>query len=1850
MDYVRDTCAIYSLNWLLRTNFVCCRLLAALSALLFPILAHAAPADDLDTPELRAPKISGVVPGEFIVRFKSTATPDKKAQLIKKAKVTARDLIKPSARIARAGGVVAVSEQLQVVTVAGDAATAQATLEKDPDVLYVEPNFKTRLFAPVTPNDFEFDSLYALHNTGTGNGVAGDDIKAPEAWSISTGSPNITVAVIDTGIDFFHEDLRANLWTNPREIPGNGIDDDGNGFIDDVHGYDFVSDDADPFDDHFHGTHVSGTIGALGNNGIGVVGVCWQVRLMAVKAFNEQGNGDVASAVGAIHYAVANGARVINASWGLEDHSRALADAVAEAQAAGVIFVAAAGNSHTATAFFPAGYPGVIAVASVNNRDERSNFSNFGAHIALSAPGEQILSTVPDSKYDSISGTSMSAPHVSGAAALILSRHAEFTASQVATILKNTTDFVKSESYIGSGRLNIFKALQIDVPLPDAALSAPSLMKGRVTFQGTASGPRFQKYTLSYGIGAQPTDWTELLTASVAVNNGVLFANFDSSTLNDGTYTFRVEVFNDNGQSARAVVTSQVRNVELSFPLNSDIVRHGSALNLRGTVFGQGRHFSLEWSSGLTPTTWSTKGFAIPSTSEVLDGTLGVFDTTSVAPNEFYSFRLSATNSTGEVQQFTSDYVWLDNRLRPGFPIYLPFQGEYSTEDWRQAKVADLDGDGHKEIIIVDPGNSEGKVARLLVYHDDGTLAWSRDLNSEEPYSDVPTIADVDGDGKLDILVDIGPTFYAFTRDGNTLPGLWPLTLTAKRLGKIVADLDGDGKMEIVALANTGPETFPSNTSLAIYDREGHAIQRWNVPACQATNFTQRLFPVAANMDDDPDLEIVIVGGCNEVMMFDITKSDGPVWASGVAATALNSPIVADIDHDGNNDVIVATWAPPKSSAGVYRFNRFGSLHPGWPVLTDEAFATSPAIGDLNGDGHLEICVAGERNFKLHLIEGDGFEAEGWPVAINTSTTTGSPSIADIDGDSIPDVIYAGPGNMLLAVRLLDPKQVGGIAAWTRLGAPILLNGDRAYSKIPIEGSGGYGFFKSSPLTITDLDGNGKMDLIGASIRDRTYVPIGQVAVSKDRSSLYAWEFDVPAAQKNSSWLEFQHGIDNNGYLPTPKPPPQPPTIAAIDDQVVAVGSPFPPLPLDQFLVFPGKRIAPLTWTFAGQKDLRIEIDANHFARVTAPTPTWEGAETITFTVTDGATFTRSVPVLFSAKLNFIPPIAVDDAVLAGEDELIEIDVIANDLNPIGGPLHLVGVSYPFHGKASVSADGKALYRGETNYFGDDTFTYVVENDAGAKAFGTVKIVVAPVNDLPVAVDDRGATSQDRAVAIDVLANDKDADGDPLSIVSLTAPANGTAVLDNNKVIYQPAANFNGTNTFFYAISDGKSPPQQAKITVVVRAQNNPPIARAQSVVMNRNTTKDIFYKADDLEGDPLTFRIIRPPLHGELFSYPTIGNYTPKKGYSGKDSFSYKASDGQFESNEALVDITILSTNNPPTATSLSLVTRVNQAVSINLAATDPDDDPVTFEIVALPQHGLLVGAGTNYVYTPRLDYLGKDEFTYTISDGMDQTTGKVSLETTDKNTAPGANVKFVKTTPNSPIGIVLSGADAESNPLTFAITTPTKHGTITGDTPYLLYSPEKDYVGPDRLRFTVSDGEFTSDPAAVTISVAPKNTLPVAKNQTITMPLGGPGFILLDATDSDGDPLQAVILKGPKNGRLFGSGTAFSYTPNNNFGLGDSFTYKPWDGRNFGAEAQVRIEQTSLPPNTPPGFDGIRVTTTGSFQLTVTNQIGRTFRIESSADFKTWGTVTNIQSSPGTFLFNIGATNRQIFYRAIQ
>ncbi len=338
-----------------------------------------------------------------------------------------------------------------------------------PYVEYAEPDYI--LTTSVEPNDPEWGELWGMRN-----------IRAPAAWNTFTGVPSLVVAIIDTGIDANHPDLAANIWTNANEIAGNGVDDDGNGFVDDIHGWDFYNGDNDPSDDHSHGTHTAGTVGAVGNNGIGVVGVTWRVRLMALKFIGSNGMGSAADAVMCLEYAVSMGAKVSNNSYGGEGYSQAMYDAIANARAIGHLFVASAGNFAEDNDIYPA-YPAsydldnVISVAAMDSGDDLAWFSNYGAAtVDLGAPGVDVLSTLPGGNYGRKNGTSMAAPHVAGAVALLYGYFPASSYFQIRDRILGTARPVASllGRTVTGGVLDLKAALDRGTPTPTPTRGTPT--------------------------------------------------------------------------------------------------------------------------------------------------------------------------------------------------------------------------------------------------------------------------------------------------------------------------------------------------------------------------------------------------------------------------------------------------------------------------------------------------------------------------------------------------------------------------------------------------------------------------------------------------------------------------------------------------------------------------------------------------------------------------------------------------------------------------------------------------------------------------------------------------------------------------------------------------------------------------------------------------------------------------------------------------------------------------------------------------------------------------------------------------------------------------------------------------------------------------------------------------------------------------------------------------------------------------------------------------------------------------------------------------------------------------------
>lgn len=462
-------------------------------------------------------------------------------------------------------------------------------LQYDDSVEYAEPDLLYTV-ERIVPSDPYFTNQWGL-----------ETINAPDAWSVTGGSAAVVVAVIDTGIDYTHPDLRRNIWVNEQEIPDNGRDDDGNGYVDDVYGWNPLNPSAPPLDDNKHGTHVAGIIGAVGNNEVGVVGVNWQVKLMALKFLDKDGSGYLSDAIRAVEYILLMrqrgvNIRVVNASWGADTPSRALDDAIQKLRAQEILFVAAAGNNGTNTKTYPGASDLALSVAAIEQGGNLASFSNFGSWVDVAAPGRGILSTVPGGGYASFSGTSMATPHVAGLAALALSVKPTLSTDQLeqairenVTLTAGLADKVNTGGIVDAAATIRQIAARAGPPCegncpPTVTLTASSLYVDNgatVTLTATATDP--DNDPLSYSWTATAGRLSSQIASAVLDTTGV------NPTPGADPVTVVVTVTVDDGQgnttSASRSITVRPPNQppQITLQASPTTVRDGGVVTLTAT-------------------------------------------------------------------------------------------------------------------------------------------------------------------------------------------------------------------------------------------------------------------------------------------------------------------------------------------------------------------------------------------------------------------------------------------------------------------------------------------------------------------------------------------------------------------------------------------------------------------------------------------------------------------------------------------------------------------------------------------------------------------------------------------------------------------------------------------------------------------------------------------------------------------------------------------------------------------------------------------------------------------------------------------------------------------------------------------------------------------------------------------------------------------------------------------------------------------------------------------------------------------------------------------------------------------
>ena len=575
------------------------------------------------------------------------------------------------------------------------------------------------------------------------------------------------------------------------------------------------------------------------------------------------------------------------------------------------------------------------------------------------------------------------------------------------------------------------------------------------------------------------------------------------------------------------------------------------------------------------------------------------------------------------------------------------------------------------------------------------------------------------------------------------------------------------------------------------------------------------------------------------------------------------------------------------------------------------------------------------------------------------------------------------------------------------------------------------------------------------------------------------------------------------------------------------------------------------------------------------PAGGYNGSDSFTYKANDGTDASNVATVSITVSAVNDAPVAANDTYSTNEDTPLTVaapGVLGNDTDAEGNVLTVVTprpISGPAHGTLTFNADGSFSYTPASGYNGSDSFTYKTSDGTADSNVATVSVTVSPVNDPPSANGQAVTTAEDTAKPITLTASDPD--GNPLTYSIVTGPTHGTLSGTAPNVTYTPAANYNGADSFTFKVNDGTVDSSAATVTISVTAVNDAPVAAGSTYSTPRNRSLTGALTASDVDGQTLTYSIVALPRKGTVQITNSVTGtfrYTPNPNAKGSDSFTFKASDGALDSNIATVTIklTAATSNTPPTASNGSLTTAEDTSATGVLVGSDPDGNPLTYQIVANGVKGVatVTNPGTGaFTYAPGANLNGTDTFTFKVNDGTaDSNVATVTVTITPANDAPVANGQAVTTAQDTATLITLTASDPDSGPLTFSVVTGPTHGILSGTAPNVTYTPTTNYIGSDSFTFTANDGTVDSNVATVSLTITSANRAPVANSQEITTAEDTAAAIILTGSDPDVNPLTYIIVVGPTHGTLAGTAPNVTYAPAANYNGPDSFTFKVNDG----------------------------------------------------------------------------------------
>ena len=597
------------------------------------------------------------------------------------------------------------------------------------------------------------------------------------------------------------------------------------------------------------------------------------------------------------------------------------------------------------------------------------------------------------------------------------------------------------------------------------------------------------------------------------------------------------------------------------------------------------------------------------------------------------------------------------------------------------------------------------------------------------------------------------------------------------------------------------------------------------------------------------------------------------------------------------------------------------------------------------------------------------------------------------------------------------------------------------------------------------------------------------------------------------------------------------------------------------------------------------------------PDDDYSGSDQFSYTISDGHGGTDSATIAITVTPVNDPPDAVVDVATVLEDSIDnEIDVLVNDVDPDGDAITITSITQPLHGTSSYTSD-YVYYTPDTDYTGSDSFSYTISDGNGGTDSAIVQITVGGTNDPPIANADSKTVLEDTSDnQINVLTNDYDPDGDSIDITSVTQPSYGSVAYTADYAFYTPDANYHGSDSFTYTISDGQGGSDSATVSVTVTSVNDAPVATDDSVMAiedSSNNQIDVISNDNDIDGDDLDVVGVTQPGHGT--STYTVGFvfYTPTANYNGPDQFSYTISDGNGGSDSATVYVTVTAVNDLPDAIDdTATVVEDSSNNQINVLSNDVDIDGDDLDIIAATDssHGTTTYTVDYVYYTPDPDYSGSDQFSYTISDGNGATdTASVTVTITDVNDVPDATDDYVSVpedSTNNQMDVLFNDIDPDNDNLQITGVTNPLHGSVTYNADFVFYTPNPDYTGSDQFSYSISDNNGGTDSATVYITVGGSNDPPIANDDSANVledTVDNQIMVLLNDDDPDGDNLTVISVGVPSHGSTTTDGDYCYYTPSLNYFGSDSFTYIISDGHGGTDTGTVNLMVSNVndPPN---------------------------------------------------------------------